>query len=107
MKDGMLTTSQVAERLGVGRSTVNLWCRQGKFPNAEARQEVIGNVWYVPESDLADFTPPKMGRPAKLKGDAPGAGVIEAQTKTTRRLSQSVKQGAELKMGGGRKDGEK
>ena len=68
MKGGMLTTSQVAERLGVGRSTVNLWCRQGKFPNAEARQEVIGNVWYVPESDLETFQPPKMGRPAKSNG---------------------------------------
>lgn len=65
MKGEMLTTSQVAERLGVGRSTVNLWCRQGKFPNAEARPEVIGNVWYVPESDLENFQPPKMGRPPK------------------------------------------
>jgi excisionase family DNA binding protein len=67
MKGEMLTTTQVAERLGVGRSTVNLWCRQGKFPNAEARQEVIGNVWYVPESDLEGFVSPKMGRPVKAK----------------------------------------
>jgi excisionase family DNA binding protein len=70
MKGEMLTTSQVAERLGVGRSTVNLWCRQGKFPNAEARAEVIGNVWYVPASDLEKFTPPKMGRPAKPPAEA-------------------------------------
>jgi excisionase family DNA binding protein len=69
MKGEMLTTSQVAERLGVGRSTVNLWCRQGKFPNAEARQEVIGNVWYVPEGDLKNFQPPKMGRPPKHKAN--------------------------------------
>ena len=67
MKAEMLTTSQVAERLGVGRSTVNLWCRQGKFPNAEARQEVIGTVWYGPASDLAGFVPPKMGRPPKAE----------------------------------------
>jgi Helix-turn-helix domain len=70
MKSEMLTTSQVAARLGVGRSTVNLWCRQGKFPNAEARQEVIGSVWYVPASDLESFTPPKMGRPPKTNGVA-------------------------------------
>ena len=68
MKGEMLTTTQVAERLGVGRSTVNLWCRQGKFPNAEARREVIGNVWYVPASDLEGFVAPKMGRPAKANG---------------------------------------
>ena len=67
MKGEMLTTSQVAARLGVGRSTVNLWCRKGKFPNAEARKEVIGNVWYVPESDLEGFTSPTMGRPPKAK----------------------------------------
>jgi excisionase family DNA binding protein len=71
MKDEMLTTSQVAERLGVGRSTVNLWCRQGKFPNAEARAEVIGNVWYVPAKDLENFVSPKMGRPAKPKPEQP------------------------------------
>jgi excisionase family DNA binding protein len=72
MKGEMLTTSQVAERLGVGRSTVNLWCRQGKFPNAEARAEVIGNVWYVPASDLENFTSPKMGRPStKPKDEKP------------------------------------
>lgn len=105
MKGGMLTTSQVAERLGVGRSTVNLWCRLGKFPNAEARQEVIGNVWYVPESDLVDFIPPKMGRPAKSNGDATKAGNIEVQTKTTRRLSQTVKRDADQEMGGTKKGG--
>lgn len=73
MKGEMLTTSQVAERLGVGRSTVNLWCRQGRFPNAEARQEVIGSVWYVPVSDLENFTPPKMGRPPKVTTNGNGA----------------------------------
>jgi excisionase family DNA binding protein len=100
MKGEMLTTSQVAERLGVGRSTVNLWCRQGRFPNAEARKEVIGNVWYVPESDLADFTPPRMGRPATSNGRPTKPGTIEAQTKTTRRLSQLVKRDADRKMSG-------
>ena len=65
MKSEMLTMSQAAERLGVGRSTVNLWCRQGRFPNAESREEVIGPVWYIPESDLENFQQPKMGRPPK------------------------------------------
>jgi excisionase family DNA binding protein len=100
MKGAMLTTSQVAERLGVGRSTVNLWCRQGKFPNAEARKEVIGNVWYVPESDLATFIAPKMGRPAASNGRSPKPGTIEAQTKTTRRLNQPAKRDADKKVGG-------
>jgi hypothetical protein len=62
-----LTTSEVAERLKVGQSTVNLWCRQGKFPNAERVQTPQGGYWVVPENDLKDFEPPKMGRPPKPK----------------------------------------
>ena len=82
----MLTTTQAAERLGVGRSTVNLWCRQGKFPNAEARQEVIGMVWYIPASDLEGFQPPTLGRPPKPKGgtaSGPDGRVIVKSDKTT------------------------
>jgi len=62
-----LTTTQAAERLGVGKSTVNLWCRQGRFPNAYAKEEARGAVWYIPESDLKEFSPPTMGRPPKPK----------------------------------------
>ena len=62
-----LTTAQVAERLKVAKPTVKLWCRQRKFPNATLEQTVRGPVWQIPESDLKNFTPPKMGRPAKAK----------------------------------------
>lgn len=67
MSAGKLTTSQAAERLGVGKSTVNLWCRQGRFPNAESTDTPRGPVWLIPESDLKDFKPPTMGRPPKPK----------------------------------------
>lgn len=60
-----LTTSQVAERLGVGQSTVNLWCRQGRFPQAERVETPQGGYWLVPESNLVGFELPKMGRPSK------------------------------------------
>jgi len=59
--DALLTTAQVAERLQADETTVRLWCRQRRFPNA--RQ--IGRGWIIPEGDLNDFQPPKMGRPAK------------------------------------------
>ena|ERR1041384_7217253 len=112
-KGEMLTTSQVAERLGVGRSTVNLWCRQGKFPNAEPRQEVIGTVWYVPVNDLENFIPPKMGRPPKAQSaPAPAKratgqqrGTIASQTKTTRKLDRTIKRAADSAMGGKKKGG--
>jgi predicted DNA-binding transcriptional regulator AlpA len=61
-----LTTSQVATRLGVGKSTVNLWCNQGKFPNAESVEESRGPVWLIPETDLNGFEKPKAGRPPKV-----------------------------------------
>ncbi len=63
MNKSDLTTSQAAVRLSVGKSTVNLWCRQGRFPGAYAREEARGNVWYIPESDVEKFDKPKMGRP--------------------------------------------
>ncbi len=60
-----LTTSQAAELLGVGASTVRLWCTQGKFPNARAETTPRGAVWLIPESDLKDFEKPKRGRTPK------------------------------------------
>jgi hypothetical protein len=63
----MLGTSEVALRLGVGQSTVNLWCRQGRFAKARLEQTPRGDVWYIPESDLKAFKRPAMGRPRKAK----------------------------------------
>lgn len=60
-----LTTSEVAKRLGVGKSTVNLWCNQGRFPHAESIEESRGPVWLIPEGDLENFVKPKPGRPPK------------------------------------------
>jgi predicted site-specific integrase-resolvase len=59
----LLSTSEVAARLNVDETTVRLWCRQGRFPNAKQ----VGG-WVVPDSDLKNFTPPKMGRPSTKKG---------------------------------------
>ncbi len=68
-----LTTSEVAKRLGVGKSTVNLWCNQGRFPHAENVEEARGPVWYIPETDLAGFVKPSPGRPRKASVATNGA----------------------------------
>jgi len=60
-----LTTTQAAERLQVANVTVRLWCRQGRFPNARAVDTPRGSLWYIPERDIASFTPPQLGRPSK------------------------------------------
>jgi excisionase family DNA binding protein len=62
-----LTTDDVADRLGIGRSTVTLWCRQGRFPGARSVDTPRGAIWYVPEAALKNFTPPQPGRPPKPK----------------------------------------
>ena len=65
-----LTTSQVAARLGVGTSTVRLWCTLKRFPGAHETQTPRGPVWLIPEEDLAGFVIPKRGRPKKTTGIA-------------------------------------
>lgn len=64
-----LTAQEVAERLGVGRSTVNKYIQEGRFPNA---YQVNPRLWLIPESDLVGFKKPLMGNPRtrKDKGDA-------------------------------------
>jgi transcriptional regulator with XRE-family HTH domain len=61
-----LTTSEVANQLGIGKSTVTLYCRQGRFPNAESIDTPRGAIWYIPEGDVKAFTPPTNGRPPKV-----------------------------------------
>ena len=64
-----LTAAQAAERLRVGRSTVNLWCRQGKFPGAKRKDSPVGPYWTIPLQDLRGFTPPPRGRTPKAKAE--------------------------------------
>ncbi len=64
-----LTTTQAAERLNAGVSTVRLWCQQGRFPNARAEATPRGNVWLIPVKDLKGFVKPKRGRtPSHMRG---------------------------------------
>jgi hypothetical protein len=68
MTENKLTAFQISRRFNVKQTTVRLWCRKGLFPNAKCERIIYGVVaWLVPESDLQNFTPPKMGRPTKPK----------------------------------------
>jgi hypothetical protein len=68
MKGG-LTAAQVAERLEVGRSTVNLWCRQGLLAGARREDSPVGPYWLIPESALKTFSRPKRGPTPKTKSE--------------------------------------
>jgi transposase-like protein len=65
VRKNMLTVKQVAERLGVGESSVRHWRIAGRFPGAEAEESPRGIVWYIPESDLKGFQVRRRGRPPK------------------------------------------
>jgi excisionase family DNA binding protein len=71
MSDRELTTAEAAERLNVAERTIRLWCQQGRFPNARPEETPFGAYWKIPEIDLKDFQPPKMGRPRKEPATTP------------------------------------
>ena len=68
---GELTAAEVAERLQVGRSTVNLWCRQGKFTGARREDSPVGTYWLIPESALKTFVKPRRGPVPQAKPEKP------------------------------------
>lgn len=74
-----LSTSEVARRLNVGKSTVNLWCQRGLFPNARFEETFRGPVWIIPASDVENFKTPKMGRPPKAKAEGSKVGKKKGQ----------------------------
>ena len=56
----LLSTAQVADRLGVTRRDVQALIKKGKIP---AQQ--VGRAYVVEEADLATYTRDPRGRPAK------------------------------------------
>jgi excisionase family DNA binding protein len=90
-----LTVAQVAERLGVGRSTVNLWCRQGRFSRARVEVSPVGDYWLIPVTDLKDFQPPKRGRIPKDKSDKPATIPADPNVKSVKEaiLKSAAKKG--------------
>lgn len=60
-----LTTREVAELTGAGESSVRMWCKKGRFPNAESLDTPRGPVWLIPETDLQGFEKRERGRPPK------------------------------------------
>lgn len=58
----MLSTTEVAERLGVTRATVRNWCERGLLPGAQRIGEGPRATWAIPESALEGFERPRRGR---------------------------------------------
>ncbi len=69
-KEKMLTTKEVAERIGVKYPTVMLWIRENKLAGAMKETSPRGDYWLVPESSLAGIVKRGQGRPKKVTGTA-------------------------------------
>lgn len=61
-KDNLLTTSEVAERLGVTRWRINAMIRDNRL-----KAEKFGQIFLIRESDLKAVENRKVGRPRKIK----------------------------------------
>ena len=63
----VLTTKEVAEKVGVKQITVRVWCEKGIFKNAFKEESPRGPYWVIPEEDLKNFTPQlRRGRPTDI-----------------------------------------
>jgi hypothetical protein len=60
--------------LQVGRSTVNLWCRQGRIAGARREDSPVGPYWLIPAASLKNFVKPKRGPVPKPKAANEASG---------------------------------
>jgi excisionase family DNA binding protein len=76
MKDfDLLTTEDVAERLGVSVRTVQKWVKLGILPSIETTIRAGGGpVRLIRVSDLAGFQRPRRGRPPRQEAQPQDAG---------------------------------
>lgn len=65
MEEKMLTTKEVAERIGVKYTTVMLWIREGKLAGVVRQESPRGHYWLIPESSIVDIKKRGQGRPRK------------------------------------------
>lgn len=59
MQTHYLTTAEVASQYGVTTATVIQWIKRKLLDGAQKK----GRDWLIPPAALADFKPPKRGRP--------------------------------------------
>ena len=98
MSAELLTTAEAADRLGLTIRAVQKMIEAGRL---EARK--VGRDFLIDPAALENIPKQAAGRPPK----SVKAIDLEMQTKTTRRLSQSVRRDAEKAMGNEKKGGKK
>jgi excisionase family DNA binding protein len=79
----MLTTSEVAERLGVTRWRVNALIKNGRL-NAEK----FGQIYLINEKDLEVVKERKPGRPPKPKGEEIAPKISKKTSSATKAIKR-------------------
>jgi hypothetical protein len=65
----MLTTGEVAQRIGAAEISVRVWAAKGRFPGARKETTPRGDYWLIPEDALKGFEMSKPGpKPKAEKG---------------------------------------
>lgn len=60
------TARDIAQLFKVEKRVAQGWIQKGLFPNAKKETHpIFGDVWLVPESDIKNFSLPRIGRPPK------------------------------------------
>jgi excisionase family DNA binding protein len=88
MNKKLLTTMEVAERLGVTRWRINAMIRDRKLS-----AERYGGIWLIDEKDLAAVMVRKNGRPKKAESDAPKTDKPKQKPVVNPELLRMVKDG--------------
>jgi hypothetical protein len=69
-KAKMLSVSEVAQKIGAAKRSVQMWAQLGKFRGAKRVETPGGHYWLIPESALDGFEVRGRGRPPKAKSVA-------------------------------------
>ncbi|MGH9900692.1 MAG: helix-turn-helix domain-containing protein [Pyrinomonadaceae bacterium] len=102
--EDFISTTDAADRLGITRQRVLQLIEAGRLP-----AKLFANVYMIRTTDLTLVEDRQPGRPPKAKPEqaAKRGGTIESQTKTTRRLDNSIKRDADNRMAPKKKGGKK
>jgi excisionase family DNA binding protein len=76
----LLTSNEVAERLGVHRSRVHVLIKDGRLP-----AQRFGRAYMVSESDLSLVANRTTGRPPKAKAEA--STIVDKPNRTTKKAT--------------------
>ena len=91
MQEGLMSVTQAAQELNLGRSQILRLCNSGRFPNAQK----IGNNWVIPKEDIESYKPGEKGFAAVWKKRRSGAAMSDDEIKQALKAAADSKKEAQ------------